>query len=78
MSQSVSGVTLLCAFRHALYRKGHMTDAVADDLVANRDLLEPEQRRQICQDIDVAVTLSEQEGQACDVATWRRVAGAMA
>lgn len=74
---SVQPVTLLSAFRYALGRESYIVRPVADDIVANRTVLEPDHRKRIRQDIDNAI-VNNVAGAAHDVDTWREVREAMA
>lgn len=67
---------LLYAFRYALGRQSYCVLDVADELIALRDALTGDWRRQIVQDIDVAIA-EGQAGAAADVERWRRVRAAM-
>lgn len=68
---------LLYAFHYALGRQSNCVPDVADELIALRDALTADWRRQIVQDIDVAIANS-QAGAATDVERWRQVRAAMA
>lgn len=69
-------VFLLYAFRYALGRMTYAVGDVADQLIAYRDILQPDWRRQIVQDIHNAIE-NGTAGQECDVERWRAVAEAM-
>lgn len=68
---------LLYAFHYALGRQSNCVLDVADELIALRDALTADWRRQIAQDIDVAIA-NGQAGGATDVERWRQVRTAMA
>lgn len=69
-------VFLLYAFRYALGRVTYAASDVADALIANRDALTLDWRRQIVQDIRLAID-DGRAGHACDVARWQEVARLM-
>lgn len=68
---------LMYAFHYALGRQSYCVLDVADELIALRDALTADWRRQIAQDIDVAIA-NGQAGAAADVERWRQVRAAMA
>lgn len=67
---------LLYAFRHALGRTSHVVAEVSDLLVVHADRLEPDWRRQIVQDIDIAIA-EAWAGPPGDVSKWLTVREAM-
>lgn len=69
---SVTAHTLQYALRHALSRPYSID--VAEDVKANRDRLKPDDRRQIVQDIEAAIT----DGTIVDERRWLEVARALA
>lgn len=69
-------VFLMYAFRYALGRQSYAVSDVAGALVANRDHLTSDRRRQIIRDINDAIA-EDRAGAATDVARWQQVAEAM-
>lgn len=73
---TVPAAVLMCAFRHALGRQSYVAHLVAGELIAHRDALGPDWRRQVTQDIEVAIA-EGRAGEPFDVERWRAVAAAM-
>lgn len=76
VSVKLPDVFLLYSFRYALGRMTYAVGDVADQLIAYRDILQPDWRQQIVQDIHNAIE-NGAAGHECDVKRWREVAEAM-
>lgn len=63
----VSEHTLLCAVRYALGKPPYVTDGVIADVIRNYNDLSVDERRQIVQDIDNAISA----GDITDLVPWR-------
>lgn len=72
----VRAVMLMYAFRYALGRESYCVADVADELIVHRELLKPDWRKQIRQDIALAI-VNKQAGSEGAVARWRAVVEAM-
>lgn len=75
-SADVDPVILMYAFRYALGRGTYCVGDVAGALITHVQLLEPDWRQQIVQDVELAIA-DDRAGDDRHVARWREVAEAM-
>lgn len=69
-------IFLMYAFRYALGRQSYSVAEVANELIAHRNDLTADWRRQIVQDVTNAIA-NDAAGQQCDIDRWREVARVM-
>lgn len=73
ITQHPNGETILVfAFRYALGRMTYSTSLMADVLIREWEMIHPLTRKQIQDDIELAIKQND-AGMECDIAEWRRV-----